>query len=119
VLLDRFSDARVAGIKLQAVRAELLASEIVARALPPPEPNCQSPTMLHLKPKADPTRDKAAPAVLAAYRAAVASGRPTPECYRAGVEVWQRYHPDHTRAYAAAQAVEAIQRATVSLRIEA
>jgi hypothetical protein len=68
---------------------------------------------------ADPTEDVAAPAVLAAHRAAVAAGKETAECYRAGVEIWRRYHPDHVFAYASAQAVEVILRANVSLRVEA
>jgi hypothetical protein len=68
---------------------------------------------------ADPTKDVAAPAVLAAHRAAVAAGKETAECYRAGVEVWRRYHPDHVPEYASAQAVELILRANVRLRVEA
>jgi len=69
------------------------------------------------RPKADSTKDEA-PYVLAAYRAAVAEGKPTAECYCAGVEVWRSFHPDHALTYASAQAVEVILRATVSLRIE-
>jgi len=68
---------------------------------------------------ADPSKDVAAPAVLAAHRVAVSAGKQTAECYRAGVKVWRRYHPDHVAAYASAQAVEVILRANVRLRIEA
>ena len=68
---------------------------------------------------ADPTKDIAAPAVLAAHRAAVAAGKDTAQCYRAGVEVWCRYHPDHVFAYASAQAVEVILRANARLQCEA
>jgi len=69
--------------------------------------------------KPDPTKDEAAPAVLAAHRAAVAAGKPIPECYLAGVEAWRRFHPNHARAYASKQATEVILRATVSLRTDA
>ena len=56
----------------------------------------------------DPTVDRAAPDVIAAYEAAVAAGRSGVECYRAGVEAWCRAHPDQTAAYAGKQAVAVI-----------
>jgi hypothetical protein len=68
---------------------------------------------------ADPTKDLAAPAVLAAHRAAVAAGKDTADCYRAGVEAWRRYHPDHVVAYATSQAVEVILRGNITLHCEA
>jgi hypothetical protein len=55
--------------------------------------------------KADPTVDSVAPAVLAAYDAAVRRGKPPVECYRADVEAWVRAHPDQVRTYAARQAL--------------
>jgi hypothetical protein len=58
--------------------------------------------------KVDPMADSAALAVLAAYDAAVRKGRPSFECYRAGVEAWARAHPDQVRTYAARQALDVI-----------
>lgn len=66
----------------------------------------------------DPTRDVAAAAVLDAFEAARRAGSPSVASYRAGVEAWQRIHPDHTAEYAARQAVAVILAAKVSLRID-
>ena len=78
-----------------------------------------SPAMLSRQsPHIGPTQDAAAAEVLSAHQSAVAAGKPTPECYMAAVEAWRRVHPDHARTYAAAQAVEVVQRATMRLRIE-
>ncbi len=43
--------------------------------------------------------------VLEAFEAAQREGRPPVECYRAGVDVWRRFHPDHAPEFAAKQAV--------------
>jgi hypothetical protein len=52
--------------------------------------------------------DKTAAAVLSAFNEARIAGLESPECYRAGVDVWRRRHPDHTPGYAAKQAVAVI-----------
>jgi hypothetical protein len=46
--------------------------------------------------------------VRAAFIAARTAGRSPVECYRAGVELWQRMHPDHLSEYAALEAVRII-----------
>lgn len=66
----------------------------------------------------DPTTDVAAEAVLAAFEAAREAGLPSVDCYRAGVDAWQRTHPDQSAEYAAKQAVAVILAAKVSLRVE-
>jgi hypothetical protein len=66
----------------------------------------------------DPTSDIAAEAVLDAFEEAREEGRPTVECYRAGVAAWRRVHRDQSAEYAARQAVAVILAAKVSLRIE-
>lgn len=53
-------------------------------------------------------------AVLAAFNRAREAGRPPVDCYRAGVEVWRRHHPDQAAEYAAKQAVAVILNATAS-----
>ena len=72
-----------------------------------------------LFPSFDPTKDEAAPAVIAAHRAAMAEGKSNTEGYLAGVEAWRRIYPDHTLAYASTQATEVIIRATLRLRSDA
>ncbi len=57
-------------------------------------------------------------AVLAAFREARSAGRPSVECYRAGVEAWRRVFPDQTGEYAAKRAVEVILAAHARLRVE-
>jgi hypothetical protein len=52
--------------------------------------------------------DSTAAAVLSAFNKARGDGLESPECYRAGVDVWRRRHPDHTPGYAAKQAVAVI-----------
>ena len=47
-------------------------------------------------------------AVLTAFNEARGQGLESPDCYRAGVEVWRQRHPDHTPGYAAKQAVAVI-----------
>src|SRR5260370_32812344 len=54
--------------------------------------------------KIDPTTNVAAEAVLKAFEAARGSGRPSVECYRAGVEAWRCQHPGQTPQYTAKQA---------------
>jgi len=66
----------------------------------------------------DPTRDVAAAAVLDAFEEARGAGLPSVACYRAGVEAWQRIHPDQAAEYAARQAVAVLLAAKVSLRVE-
>jgi hypothetical protein len=61
--------------------------------------------------------DNAAPAVLAAYDAAVRKGQLPMECYRAGVNAWVRAHPDQVRAYAARQALDVIFTARVHVAL--
>jgi hypothetical protein len=65
----------------------------------------------------DPTTDRAAANVLAAYEAAWQARKSTVDCYRAGVEAWRRVHPEQTLAYTAQRAVSVILAAKVSLRI--
>ncbi len=62
--------------------------------------------------------DEAAADVLAAFKAAREAGRPSVECYRAGVEVWRRYHPDQAPEYAAKRAVAVILAHHVELKIK-
>ena len=64
-----------------------------------------------------PDADEAAPEVLAAFQAAREAGRPPVECYRAGVEVWRRYHPDQAPEYAAKRAVAVILAHHVDLKV--
>jgi hypothetical protein len=47
-------------------------------------------------------------AVAAAFIAARRAGRSSVECYRAGVQLWQRMHPDYAAEYAALEAVRII-----------
>ena len=67
--------------------------------------------------KVDPKADNAAPAVLAAYDAAVRKGRPPVECYRTGVDAWVRAHPDQVRTYAVRQALDVILTARVRVAL--
>ena len=60
--------------------------------------------------------DDASADVLAAFQAARAAGRPPVECYRAGVEAWQRRHPDQAPEYAAKRAVAVILAHNVELK---
>jgi hypothetical protein len=61
--------------------------------------------------------DVATPEVLAAFQAAREAGRPTVECYRAGVEAWRRHHPDQAPEYAAKCAVAVILAHNVELKV--
>jgi hypothetical protein len=47
-------------------------------------------------------------AVLTAFFTARNAGRPSIDCYKAGVDVWKCLHPDHAPAYAARCAVGVI-----------
>ena len=67
----------------------------------------------------DPTTDPVAPKVIAAFERAQQAGLSTKDCYKAGVDVWRRAHPDQAVAYASRQAVEVLLRAKVSLKVEA
>lgn len=66
----------------------------------------------------DPMTSVAATAVLEAFRSARDIGRPSVECYRAGVEAWRRAHPDQSPEYAARQAVAVILATHAKLRVE-
>ena len=66
----------------------------------------------------DPTTDRAAPGVLAAFEAAQRDDLPSVDCYRAGVEAWRHAHPDQRSDYAARQAVAVILAAKVKLRVD-
>jgi hypothetical protein len=68
--------------------------------------------------KIDPATNVAAEAVLNAFESARRSGRPSVECYRAGVEAWRREHPDQSAEYAAKQAVAVILATYAKIRIE-
>jgi hypothetical protein len=68
--------------------------------------------------KIDPTSEATAAAVLKAFEAARRAGHPSVECYRAGVEVWRREHPDQAPEYAAKRAVAVILTAHAKMRIE-
>jgi hypothetical protein len=61
----------------------------------------------------------AAEAALRAFEAARAQGRPSVECYRAGVAAWRHLHPEQAAEYAAKRAVAVILSAYLSLRVEA
>jgi hypothetical protein len=54
---------------------------------------------------------RAEAAVLTAFFMAREAGRPSAECYRAGVDVWKCLHPDQTPEYAARKAVGIMLRA--------
>jgi hypothetical protein len=66
----------------------------------------------------DLTVDEAAEAVLEAFRSARNSGKPSVECYRAGVEAWRRAHPDQSPEYAAKRAVAVILAEHAKLQVE-
>ncbi len=58
-------------------------------------------------------------AALKAFATARAQGRPSVECYRAGVAAWRDIHPEHSAEYAAKRAVAVILSNYVNLRVEA
>ena len=66
--------------------------------------------------ESDPMTDGAAADVLAAFERAEKARLPTVDCYIAGVEAWQRAHPDQSAAYAGTQAVAVILAVKVKLR---
>jgi hypothetical protein len=68
--------------------------------------------------KIDPTTNIAAKSVLQAFEAARRCGRPSVECYRAGVAAWRREHPEQSAEYAAKQAVAVILATHAKIRIE-
>jgi hypothetical protein len=57
-------------------------------------------------------------AVLTAFNEARDAGKPSVDCYRAGVQAWRDRFPDQAPEYAAKQAVALILRANVKLRVE-
>jgi hypothetical protein len=68
--------------------------------------------------KVEPTTNPAATAVLKAFESARRAGRPSVECYRAGVEAWRREYPDQAPEYAAKRAVAVILAIHARIRIE-
>ncbi len=46
--------------------------------------------------------------VLQTFTSAICAGWPIVDCYRAGVEGWQGFHPEHSPQHAAKQAVAII-----------
>ena len=70
-------------------------------------------------PIADPSNKATAQAVLRAFEAARAEGRPSVECYRAGVAGWRLAHPEQAPEYAAKRAVAVILSVHVNLRADA
>lgn len=68
--------------------------------------------------KVDPAGEATASVVLKAFEAARRAGRSSVECYRAGVEVWRREHPDQSPEYAAKRAVAVILTAHAKIQIE-
>ena len=68
--------------------------------------------------KIDSTANVAAEAALKAFDSARRSGRPSVECYRAGVDAWRHQHPDQSPEYAAKQAVAVILATHARIRIE-
>lgn len=67
----------------------------------------------------DATTKAAGEAALKAFSAARAQGRPSVECYRAGVAAWRQIHPEQSAEYAAKRAVAVILSAFLSLRADA
>jgi hypothetical protein len=70
-------------------------------------------------PIASPTSKATAEAVLRAFETARNQGRPSVECYRAGVAAWRRAHPEQAPEYAAKQAVAVILAVHLTLRVDA
>jgi hypothetical protein len=68
--------------------------------------------------KIDTTTSVAAEAALEAFESARRAGRPSVECYRAGVAAWRREHPDQAAEYAAKRAVAVILATHAKIRIE-
>jgi hypothetical protein len=60
-----------------------------------------------------------ADAVLKAFEKARTEGRPSVECYHAGVAAWRLAHPEQAPEYAAKRAVAVILSAHLTLRGEA
>jgi hypothetical protein len=75
--------------------------------------------MTGLPPTLDSTTKTAEEATLKAFALARARGRPSVECYRAGVAAWRDLHPEHSPEYAAKRAVAAILSNYTNLRVEA
>jgi hypothetical protein len=74
--------------------------------------------MVRRSAKIDSIKNATAAAVLQAFETARRAGRPSVECYRAGVAAWRREHPDQAVEYAAKRAVAVILARHVRLRIE-
>jgi hypothetical protein len=66
----------------------------------------------------DLSASEAAAAALKEFERARRAGRPSVECYRAGVAAWRRVHPDQSPEYAAKRAVAVILERHVKLRVE-
>lgn len=80
--------------------------------------NQNEPPMVWRVSKIDPATNVTAKSVLEAFESARRSGRPSVECYRAGVAAWRREHPDQSPEYAAKQAVAVILATHAKIRIE-
>jgi hypothetical protein len=63
--------------------------------------------------------DPVAADVIAAFEAAEKAGFVLKDCYKAGVDIWRRAHPDQRPEYASQKAVEILLRARVDFRTEA
>lgn len=69
--------------------------------------------------RADPTTtNTTADAVLEAFESARRAGRPSVDCYRAGVAAWRRAHPDQAPEYAAKRAVAVILQTHAKIRLD-
>jgi hypothetical protein len=68
--------------------------------------------------RADPITNITAQAVLKAFEAARRAGRPSVDCYCAGVAAWRRAHPDQSPEYAAKRAVAVILQTHAKIRLE-
>jgi len=67
--------------------------------------------------RSDPT-SVAAEAVLGAFESVRRAGWSSVECYRAGVVMWRRAHPDQSAEHAASSAVAVILSKHAKIRIE-
>jgi hypothetical protein len=66
----------------------------------------------------EPTTNPTAEAVLKAFEEARRAGRPSVECYRAGVSAWHSAHPEQSAEYAAKRAVAVILATHAKIRVE-
>jgi hypothetical protein len=93
--------ASLAGVKA----APPVAWRAVADRVPFHRQRDARPDVDHCMVYPQPDPEAAAAAVLSAFQAAKSAGRPSFDCYKAGVEVWKCLHPDQAEPYAAKRAV--------------